>query len=156
MKVEAAGASSMPTAAKLVGALALAAVGWAMTDVIMYRHPVYAEPGLNHYIFVAIGAFVGWSFVGRRAEFGYKAAWGGGISGALVAAFWLILLMACYGVYKGIGYHAYKTVPEMAEGFMKIFWEYFLLLSDVQLLILLLCGGLLSGVFSGFAARLWR
>lgn len=156
MKIDASSQSSMPTAAKLVGGIVLAAVGWAMTDVVMFRHAVYQEPGINHLVFTVIGFMVGWKHVGKRAEGGYRAAWGGGFSGALIAAFWVILLMACYGVYRGMGYHAYKSVQEMLDGFVKLFVEYLMLLSDVPLLILTLSGGLLAGIFAGFAARLWR
>ncbi len=156
MKLEAAGPSSMPTAAKLVGALVLATACWAMVDVIMFRYPDYREPGIRHWPFALVGLFVGWKFVGKRAEQGYRAAWSAGFAGAFVAAFWIALIMACYGVFRGMGYHAYKSVPEMIDGFIKLFAEYGLLLTDVPFLLLVMSGGVLSGIFAGFAGRLWR
>jgi len=58
-RITAKGASDMPTAAKAVGAIAMALLGWAMTEVVHFRHPDVADPGIPHVFFAIVGLFMG-------------------------------------------------------------------------------------------------
>lgn len=150
------GRSNIPTAAKAVGAICMALVGWAMTDVVLFRHPAYQEGGIPALFFILIGVYCGWSHLGPKAEEGYRSAWGGGMSAALIGFFIAIVLGAAKVVWDGVGRHSYRTLNELFDGFIAHVLEFGLLLLDPAVAVALLFGGLLSGVFAGFAGRLWR
>ena len=146
----------MPTAAKAVGAVVLALCAYALADVLMFRFPTLGSAGVNPIFFATIGFCFGWAKIGPAAEVGYRASWRAGIGAAIAGAFTVAVMGAMYHIYRGMTYHAYKTVDDMLTGFMKKFMEYMLYLVDPYVISILLAAGLLAGVFSGFAARLWR
>jgi len=148
----------MPTGAKLVGAIALALVGWAMADVIMFRNPELAEPTprVSALFFAAVGAFCGWRFIGSAARRGYGAAWRGGIFAALFAYIIAVILATGADLWEGLSRHNYKNVTNLIASATNHVQEHGVLILDVPTAIALAFGGLLAGIFAGFAARLWN
>lgn len=146
----------MPTAAKLVGGLVMALCGYAMAEIVMFRVDQLGTASVNPVLFATVGFCFGWSKVGVLADFGYTAAWSSGVASAITGAFTVVLLGAAYHVYLGMQYHAYRDVDELLTGFMRKALEYFSYLTDPYIIASVAFAGLLAGVFTGFAARLWR
>jgi len=66
-----------------------------------------------------------------------------------------VILGAARHVYRAMQYHAYPDVDALIDGFILKSMEYAMYMVDFPVLVASLFGGLLAGVFSGFAGRLW-
>lgn len=154
--LKAKGASEMPTAAKAVALIVMALVGWAMADVLMYRHPEYQSPGISNAFLAIVGGYFGWCYPGSAAKHGYRAAWGAGISGAFVAYVTVAALTTGLRLYQGMQRHFYKSISDFLDALVNHFVTFASLIFDGPVFVALICGGLLSGIFAGFAARIWR
>ncbi len=146
----------MPTAAKLVGGFVMALCGYALAEIVVFRIDQLGTSVVNPFLFAIVGFCFGWSKVGVLASFGYTAAWSSGIASAITGAFTVVLLGAGIHVYRGMHYHAYRDVNELLTGFIGKVLEYFSYLTDPYIIGSVAFAGLLAGVFTGFAARLWR
>lgn len=148
---------TMPTAARLVAAIALALASYGVSAVLLYHvEDLQKSGGVNHFFFAFIGFIVGWQKLGPAAERGYFGAWSGGIAAAIIVYFVCALIAACHFVYRGFFYHAYDTIDELVEGWFTKTFEYALLISTWQVLVVAIFGGMLAGTFSAMAGRLWR
>jgi|GEM_PF-1079896 len=125
--------------------------------VLLYHvEDLQKSGGVNHFFFAFIGFIVGWQKLGPAAERGYFGAWSGGIAAAIIVYFVCALIAACHFVYRGFFYHAYDTIDELVEGWFTKTFEYALLISTWQVLVVAIFGGMLAGTFSAMAGRLWR
>ncbi|MCF6443421.1 TrgA family protein [Nereida sp. MMG025] len=81
----------MPTAARLVAAVILAAMAWYVSDLIqplMVEDPPHPRFQL---INAGLGLLVGWTVIGSRARDTYVAAFAHGLTGAAAWVFWAML-----------------------------------------------------------------
>lgn len=146
----------MPTAARLVAAIALAFAAYGVSGVVLYRHEYLQERGINHMFFAVVGFLVGWFNLGKKAQHGYRGGWAGGISSAIVAFVICTALVALHHVYKGMGMHAYDNVDELLTGFFSAFVRFGIMGLDLNIVAASLMGGILAGTFAAMAGRLWR
>ena len=146
----------MPTAAKLFAAIALAIASYGVSTVLLYRIEPLQENGINHMFFAVIGLIVGWRTLGPFAEQGYRGGWRGGVQAALTVYLWCLVIAACHFVYQGFGTHTYKTIDEMLDGLFIKCIEYAVYITEWQVLVAAIFGGMLAGTFSAMAGRLWR
>jgi hypothetical protein len=147
---------NMPTAAKAVAAIVLAICAFGCANVLTHRFPALSQIGVNPIFFATVGYVFGWIKIGPMAEIGYRAVWRAGIGAAIATTLSIIAIAAAHHIYQGMQYHAYKTVDQMLTGYMNKVLENFLYLADPYIWVAICSSGLLAGVFSGFAARLWR
>ena len=59
-------------------------------------------------------------------------------------------------LWQGVARHRYQGIEALLDGAVRHAYANAILIFDIPTLVALLAGGLLSGVFAGFAARLWR
>lgn len=146
----------MPTASRIIGALALALVCFGTADIVLFHSiAIQNDGGLNPYMFAFVGAIVGWRVIGPAAHHGYRRAWKAGLGAAFVAYVWIVIIATLHALYKGMSYHAYKTVDDLVDGFFKVSMDYASLIFNWQILVAALFGGLLAATFAGMAGRLW-
>jgi len=146
----------MPTAARLVAAIALAIASYGVSTVLLYHTEPLQETGISHIFFGVVGFFVGWMRLGPLAERGYRGGWTGGIQAAIIVYVWCFFIAACHFVYQGFYKHTYKTIDGMLDGLFIQCIVYATYITQWPVLIAAVFGGLLAGTFSAMAGRLWR
>ncbi len=147
----------MPTAAKLVAAIALALAAYGVSTVVLYHSEVFQESGdLSHNFIALIGFIVGWTRLGPSAERGYVGGWSGGIGAAISVFVVCVILGSCIHVYNGFGYHAFNSLDEMFDGLFRKAIEYAMFITQWEVFVSAIFGGILAGTFAAMAGRLWR
>ncbi|MFP4043632.1 MAG: TrgA family protein [Rhodosalinus sp.] len=149
----------MPTAARLVAAIVLAAVGWFASELV--KPLIEAQTGRTEFgglslINLVLGALCGWIVIGKRAGRGYSAAIGNGLTGGAALVFWALFVQAVREMVDRSLARRYDGPVEAIAGVFELIVEYGAFLVNTQMLVTLVAGSILGGVASEFAARRWR
>ncbi|PYE85509.1 TrgA family protein [Pseudoroseicyclus aestuarii] len=147
----------MPTAARLVAALMLGALGWEIAGWISPVLPasVRMAPQAAPWIGGGLGLVVGWR-LGRHPARGLLAWAGQGLTLVAVLVFWMLLTCATLlmGALSLRG--RYDTPLEALEAAVRLMGEMAGPLLAPRALGLLLAWALLTGLVTGLARRWWR
>ncbi len=146
----------MPTAAKLVAALVLAACAIGVSLVLIYRFDYFAVHGLNWIVFAGVGAFVGWWRLGPEAEKGFLSGWSGGIASALTCYLMVVAIGTGAFILRGMDRHTFKDLEDLTAGTFSKFFEYSVYLFDWHVFTVTVFAGLTAGTISAMAGRVWR
>ena len=153
----------MPTPAKLVAALLMAAVGWLTCEMLVrYALPEGVKVGYLREIVAGIGLVVGWRMLGRQATGvrgrGDKLMNGltMGLAGALVVAALSVTLHGFYAmIVESMGL-AYDSPGEAFSAMVGFVWQDLVTMANPHVLATLFGGGALAGLLAGVAGRVWR
>jgi len=146
----------MPTAAKLIAALAFAAVAWLAAEAYKPQMPPDTVFGYFTVICTLIGAFCGWKVMGSRAGRGWSTALGIGVTTSTVLTLASIFAFSLQEMLLRSMNRRFGDPMEAAVGTFGIVIEYAALLADVRVLGILVIGGMLGGLAAEFAARRWK
>ncbi|MGP6088805.1 TrgA family protein [Antarctobacter jejuensis] len=146
----------MPNAAKLFAALSLALVGWIASDMIKPLLPFSVDFGWFNYVNATIGFLVGWLFLGPRAGQGPTAVINNGITSAVVMVVVGLFVQATNEMVRLSFARRYDDPFEAVAAIFEIVIEYAVILWDVQLIIVLLAGGIISAFVSEVVGKFWR
>ena len=146
----------MPTAAKLVAALCLAALGFLASEMVKTLMPASTDFGIFTWVNVILGVLVGWIVVGTRAGRGFSAAISNGFTGVVVLVFWGLFVQAANEMTRQAMRHHYDGMVEAAVDVFALMAEYGATLLNLQMILLLLLGAIATGIISETAARRWR
>lgn len=147
----------MPTAAKLVSAVAFALVAlWAAVAYIP-KLPEGTSVGYLRETMVALGLLIGWRGMGRFAGRGWGESIGLGLKTSALIVFWALLGFATFTmivrstrqIYRADPFKAVMDVPN-------IMLEYGRLILAQDVLIALIVGGMVAGILAEMAARRWN
>lgn len=146
----------MPTAAKLFAAFGFALVAFFASEVYKPLLPEGTQMGLLSPINTAIGAFAGWTVMGRLAGKGRYAAVGSSIRTVAVILFYVLLLWAGVEMLDRSTTLYYEGPTEALAAMMELVADYFMLmLSGPEVPIVLFGGGVLAAFLSDWAAERW-
>ncbi|MFP7572088.1 TrgA family protein [Marivita sp. S2033] len=146
----------MPTAAKTIAALCMAALAFLASELVKTLMPDIQNFG-NFSIFNAVvGIVVGWFVVGHRAGRGTKDAIGNGLTGVAALIFWTLFMQAGYRMVQQSLKHRYDGPVEAFAAIFEIGIEYGSLLMNPMMIAVFLFGALITGYLSEYAARHWR
>jgi hypothetical protein len=146
----------MPTAARLVAALVLAATGFLASEVVKTVIEEQMDYGWLSAVNAGLGLLCGWIVVGSRAGRGYSAAIGNGLTGGAALVFWALFVQAVYEMVQLSLRRWYDSPIEAIAAVFELMVEYGGYLLDVQMIAVLLSGALLSGLLAEYATRRWR
>lgn len=146
----------MPTAAKLFAAVAFAIVAWLAANAAIPGLPEGTRIGYFREITAAIGVIVGWRVMGLLTGKGYTTAMGLGVRTSVTIVFWVILGFALYEMVRLSLKKRYDGPMEALVSVFGIMIEYGRVLADVQVIAILLFGGMIGGFLAEFAGRRWR
>lgn len=105
---------------------------------------------------VGIGIAMGWMVMGRLVGGDYRAAARAGVGTAFWMLLWAIVIFSLrLMLTRSLGLW-YKAPMDALNGALEIGWEYATLAMHVEVLGVLLVGGMLGGVVTEFAKRRWR
>lgn len=145
----------MPTAAKLVAAVFLAAVMFVATVNYIPGLPEGTQVGRIREIAAGIGLLSGWFVLGRAPGKTASEAVSAGIKGALIACFWVLVVAAGYQMIRRSMRMMYDGVMEAVLGVFEQMIELGAPLFVPGVLGVLLAGGALAGLAARMAQRRW-
>lgn len=146
----------MPTAARLIAALVLAATAWLVSQTIKPHLPEGTIFGWFDYVNVALGLLVGWITIGSRSGRGMPAAVSNGLTGAFLLVFWAIFLQASNEMLRQSLRRHYKGPVEALLDIGDLSIGYAKLVLNPDVLVPLLVGAVLAGILAEIAGRHWR
>ncbi len=146
----------MPTAAKLVAALCLAALGFIVSEQIKPLMPEGTDFGIFSFVNLALGLICGWVIVGSRAGRGFAAAIGNGVTGVAALVFWGLFVQGCNKMVDEAMRNRYDGPVEAFAAVFELIGEYLVIMNDSTVITTLLVGALILGLLTEFAGRAWR
>lgn len=146
----------MPTAAKLVGAIAFALLGYLIAGRAVTTLPDNAEVGWFREIIAVFGWFVGWSIVGPSAEKRLAITLAAGLTASAALAVLGVGFVAIYQMLVKSAHNFYASPMQALESMFELAWKRAAVLGDANILALLILGGLVAGALARGAAKLWR
>lgn len=146
----------MPTAAKLVAAVCLAILGYAVSEIIKTLMPASTDFGSFSIVNAVIGFLCGWIVVGTRAGRGQSAAISNGFTGMFALVIWGLFIHATNEMVANAFARKYRSMVEATVSIFEIGIEYGEKMLDAKVILVLLAGGIVTGILAEFAARRWR
>ncbi|MBS0123057.1 TrgA family protein [Thetidibacter halocola] len=146
----------MPTAAKLVAALCLAALGFAVSEVIKTILPASIDFGAFSLVNAALGFVLGWVVMGKRAGRGMSAAISNGFTGMAALVLWGLFIQGVNEMVDLAMSRRYDGPFEALVAIFQIMTDYAGQMLDLKVITLLLVGGIIAGVLTEIAAKRWR
>ncbi|MEL6888192.1 MAG: TrgA family protein [Pseudomonadota bacterium] len=146
----------MPNAAKLVGALGLAVLGFVLSGMVMGLFEEDKNFGWFPYVNIVLGIAVGWVFVGRRAGRGWTSAFNVGLTGGFVLVFWGLFIQSCNEMVRLAMRNRFDGAGEALTAIFEIGTEWLILMSTVPIWGTVVVGGVITGFVTEFAWRNWR
>lgn len=146
----------MPTAARLVAALCLAVVALAVSLQVMPRMPESTDFGYFVPLNIGLGLVCGWAVMGRHERLGTVGAVNNGIAGVAVLVFWGVVVQGGYEMFRLAMNRRYHGPLEAIYGVFELSVGYAQVLVAPAILATLVIGGILSGIITEFAGKMWR
>ena len=152
----------MPTPAKLVAALAMAAVGWATVEALL-RFALLSEGviGYGREVAALVGLVLGWRILGRAAT-GPRGRGDDPMRGMVAgvgAAFALlvatVVIHALWTVMDAALAQQWRSPERALEGFAEQIMADAGLFAEPRALGVLFGGGALAGLAAGVTGRIW-
>lgn len=146
----------MPTAAKAIAALCLAALGYLSSELVKTLLPDIQNFGKFSQFNAGLGALVGWFVVGTRAGRGTKDAIANGLTGVGALIFWALFIHASYEMVQLSLKRRFDGPIEAFAAIFEIGIKYGTTLANPMMISMFLIGALLTGYLSEYAARHWK
>lgn len=143
----------MPTFARLVGAILLAALGAYVSTLAKPYLPEGEPAKMLIPVSAAVGVVIGWTFTGRQLEGGKGRGAAVGLGSALLLAFWVALLFAVEEMVDRSMRNSYGGSPTHAvQDVFNILIDYTEVL-QLDVILALGVGGIVLGVITAFVGR---
>ena len=146
----------MPTAAKMVAGIMMAAVAWFVSGMVKGLLPEGTPTGIMAELNAVIGFIMGWLIIGSRAGDGYKAAIGYGWTAVVASLFWILVLWGGYEMTINATRLRYGGPMEAIADFFQINVDYLITMGTGEVIATLLLGGAVAGMMGEWAGRRWR
>lgn len=146
----------MPSAGRFVGAILFGMIAWFISELFKPLMPEGTGFGRFSEYNAVIGIVLGWSMLGLRSHANRNSSIGAGITTAVAVLFWGLLLHCIAEMLKLSMRNRYDGPVEAVVGVFQLMIEYAIMLATPEILAVSLIGGLITGMFSGWAERRWR
>lgn len=145
----------MPTASKLVAAVAYALLGFLAAQTFIKYLPEGTPLGYFREITAAIGFIVGWLVMGKLTRKGYREAINSGLVTALILVFWALLAFSLYFMLRKSMRMMYDGPMEAVLGIFQLMFDYGKMLVQPDMLGVILMGGIVAGMVTEWAGKRW-
>lgn len=146
----------MPTAAKLVAAVAFALVAYVSAELFKPAMSEGTQFGYFSPICAAIGLLVGWFVMGPLAGQGMGPSLGHGLRCSITIVFFALLGFSIYEMVLRSMKLRYDGPMEALIAALSLMLEYGLLMLTPPVLGALVIGGLAGGAAAEIAGKRWR
>jgi hypothetical protein len=145
----------MPTAAKLIAAVAFAMVAFAAAATFVPHMPEGSQIGLFRELTAVIGFVIGWFVMGGLVGRGYGEAAGSGLRTAVTLTFFVLLFFSIYLMVKKSFKMIYDGPMDAVLGVFEFMLDYGQMMLVPDVLGVLAVGGILGGWVAEWAGRRW-
>ena len=145
----------MPTAAKIVAAVCLAAVAWHASNVFRPLMPEGTDFGSFNNVNLILGLICGWVVIGTRVGRGYMESFSAGLTGVAALVFWALALQSLNEMLKLALQRRYEGPVEGIVAIFQIAVDFGTTMLDFHLITVLVLGGLATGFLAEWASRRW-
>lgn len=146
----------MPTAARLMAALCLAAVGYIVSHMVMPLMPESTDFGYFVPLNVTLGVLVGWIVMGRRAGRGTTSAINNGLTGVFVLMLWGVGIQAANEMVRLAMRNRYDGPFEAIIDTFQIAAKFAVIIATVPIGVVLVIAAVISGLLTEVANDRWR
>ncbi|HKL05061.1 MAG TPA: TrgA family protein [Roseovarius sp.] len=146
---------NMPTFARLVAGLLLGAVGWWVSDLIRPLMPEGTDFGIFNFVNAVLGILVGWRVTGKRLGHGLFNGLSAGLTGVAALVFWGLFVHSLNQMLGLALESRFGGLMQAINAMLRIMTEYALVLTDVQVIVALVGGGIATGLIGEWVARRW-
>jgi len=146
----------MPTAAKLFAAFALAIVALAVAQAFKQHMPEGTQFGYFLPVSGLIGALAGWRILGPDTGRGYIEAVNAGVKAAVIMVLMAVFVFSIEQMVEAAFRKSYDGPMEAVIGAIGIGVDFVEMMFVPDVVVMLLLGGIVAGLFSEWAARRWR
>ena len=146
----------MPTAAKLIAAVAFALVGWFAAMAYIPRLPEGTNTGYFAQITSGLGFVIGWFTLGPNAGKGYVEGMSLGLRTSMLVVIWALVGFSTYAMIMRSTKMIYKNAGEAVLDVPIQMMNYCKVMGSVPLIMVLVIGGIVGGLATEFAGRRWR
>jgi hypothetical protein len=145
--------SSMPTAARLVGAVVFAIWGFYLARLATPFFLQGQPPAIFLPACVIIGVCLGWVYVGRRLGNGYGAALGIGLTAGFVFGFLALLVVAFALMIRHAMHNRYQALSDAVLGIFDLMIAEASRFTDPTLITSLFAGAVLCAWVAEWVAQ---
>lgn len=145
----------MPTAGRLIAGLCFAILGFVIAIMTV---PLWEEGRSPQYWFplcVLAGIWSGWTLVGPKTGRGFGSSVGLSLTAVASQAFWILFMISGYDMIRKAMRKSYDGPVDAVINIFEIGGKYALQFATVDVIIALVAGGIISGLFTEFFARLY-
>ncbi|WP_293576617.1 TrgA family protein [Phaeobacter sp.] len=146
----------MPTAARLIAAIAMALVATGVSYLIMPLLPDGTAFGYFVPLNAGLGASIGWLWVGRQTGLGLVNAVNNGLTGAALLVLWGLFFQGAWEMFRLAMRNRYDGPFEALSAIFVIALDFFFVMAVPHVLLALAIGGVLTALLAENAARRWR
>lgn len=146
----------MPTMGKLFAAAGLGALGWIGSEMIRPLMPPHTDFGVFNYVNLALGLLCGWIIVGKRLGYGYRQGIAAGLTGAAALVFWGLFAQSFNTMLDEALRRKYDGPMEATTGMFQIALDFGQYLVNMNLIGVLVVGGLIVGLIAEWAELKWQ
>lgn len=145
----------MPTAAKMVAAVGLGALGWIASEAFRPLMPPETNFGIFNEVNVVLGLLCGWFVTGTRLGRGYAEGFSAGLTGVGAMVFWALFLQSFNEMLRRALDNRYDGPVEGVTAIMELGVEYGTYMLNGPLIGLLLTGAVLVGLIGEWVSHRW-
>jgi hypothetical protein len=147
---------SLPTAAKLVGAVMFFGVGWVAGMAVVDTLPEGQSARFFPLVIGLIGLTQGWMVSGREAGQGIAVALANGLRTSVQIAVLGLTVFALREMFGRAANLRYDGAGEAVTATLQLWVDYFLQMGTVTIWGILIIGGMAAGLLVEAASRRWR
>lgn len=148
----------MPTGARLMSAILLGLAMAGTAYIAVYHQPsMTTSPQRLYGLAALVGAFFGWSMLGRKVGRGFVKISGWSLSTMANAGFWLLFVLAARRLYLALMVGQHRGHPvEALEALVTQIGIYAGYAADSRVLIAAALGALIAGAISEYCDMIWN
>ncbi len=150
------GLNIMPTAAKAVAALSLGTTGFILSGLVKGQMPHITSWGWFTILNVALGAICGWTMIGNRVGRGVSFMISAGLSASVMMVVWALFIQSGNEALRLALRRRFSGLFDFLAAMFEQMIEWGAMLLSVEFLIVMLLGGIVSGILSEIANRHWN
>ncbi len=147
--------TSMPTAAKLIGALLFGALAFFVSDLVKPLLPEGTQTGMLSTVNGIFGLILGWRIMGSRAGDGVVPSLGYGLTTVFAITFWCILIWAGKEMYDNSIKLRYDGPVEALQEMAGTMVEFARLIGVSEIVLPIVIGGFICGWITEYFAQRW-
>ena len=155
-KVNGSQVARMPTAAKLVAAFSFAFLAFMAAEIFKPHMPDGTQFGAFSPVSALIGLLAGWKVMGAMAGQGWVQAINNGVRTSLTIVVLALVIFSIEEMIQVAMRKLYDGPGDAILGAFKLAADFSMMLLAPDMLILLLVGGALGGLFTEWTARRWK